>query len=99
MRLSAQHAQRIKEESRAVFGPHVQVRLFGSRVDDRARGGDIDLLITAAEPLDRPAQLASRLGARLQMALGEQRIDIVLEAPNLLPLPIHRVAHEQGVLL
>ncbi|TSE33858.1 nucleotidyltransferase domain-containing protein [Tepidimonas charontis] len=99
MRLDPHHAQRIVDEARAVFGPQVQVRLFGSRVDDGARGGDIDLLVTVAQPIAHPALLASRLGARLQAALGEQHIDIVLEAPNLPPRPVHRVAHEQGVLL
>lgn len=99
MRLAAQHAARIAGEARALFGPEVQVRLFGSRADDKARGGDIDLLITVPEPLERPALLAARLGARLRLALGDQRIDIVLEAPNLQRLPIHRIAHEQGGLL
>ena len=99
MRLSSDEAQRIADEVRAVFGPHAQVRLFGSRVDDRARGGDIDLLVTVPQAVERPALLAAQLGARLQLALGEQHIDIVVEAPNLLPQPIHRIAHEQGVLL
>jgi len=99
MRLAAQHSARIAEEARGLFGPEVQMRLFGSRTDDNARGGDVDLLITVPEPLERPALLAARPGARLQLALGDQRIDIVLEAPNLQRLPIHRIAHEQGVLL
>jgi predicted nucleotidyltransferase len=99
MHLCSSHARRIVNEARAVFGPQVQVRLFGSRVDDGARGDDIDLLVTVTQPIAHPALLASRLGARLQAALGEQRIDIVLEAPNLRPLPIHLVAHEQGVML
>ncbi len=99
MRLPAGHAQRILEEARAVFGPGVQVRLFGSWVNDQARGGDIDWLVTVTEPLDRPAQLASRLGARMQQALGEQRIDTEREAPDLRPLPIHRGAHEQALML
>ncbi|WP_424858722.1 nucleotidyltransferase domain-containing protein [Tepidimonas sp. HKU77] len=98
MRLAPHHAQRIVDEARALFGPQVQVRLFGSRVDDGARGGDIDLLVTVAQPIAHPALLASRLGARLQAAMSEQRIDVVREAPNLPPLPIRRVAHEQGVL-
>jgi predicted nucleotidyltransferase len=99
MRLDPHQADRIRKEVHALFGPRARVWLFGSRVDDAARGGDIDLLVSVPEPLLHPARLASRLGARLQLALGEQRIDVVLEAPNLQPLPIHRLAHEHGVLL
>ncbi len=99
MRLTPHQADHIRREVHALFGPKAQVWLFGSRVDDTARGGDIDLLVSVPEPLLHPARLTSRLGARLQLALGEQRIDVVLEAPNLKQLPIHRLAHEHGVLL
>ena len=75
--MTSSHARRIVHEARAVFGPQVQVRLFGSRVDDRTRGGDIDLLVTVTQPIAHPALLASRLGARLQAAMSEQRIDVV----------------------
>jgi predicted nucleotidyltransferase len=99
MRLSAQDAQCIRDTVGTVFGPQAHVWLFGSRTDPSARGGDIDLLVSVPHPVERPALLATQLAARLQMALGEQHIDIVLEAPNLQPLPIHRVAREQGVRL
>jgi hypothetical protein len=33
------------------------------------------------------------------MALGERRIDVLLQAPNLRQLPVHRAAREMGVLL
>lgn len=47
MRLDASWRHLIVEEARRVFGPDVAVRLFGSRVDDNLRGGDIDLHIQA----------------------------------------------------
>jgi len=44
MRLSAAQIEAIKQESHRFFGPRVGVWLFGSRVDDAAKGGDIKLL-------------------------------------------------------
>lgn len=54
-------------------------RLFGSRLDNSRRGGDIDLL----ERTDLPAQEAVRrrldLLAELWQHLGERKIDTVLD--------------------
>jgi predicted nucleotidyltransferase len=64
-----------------------KVRLFGSRTDPSRRGGDIDLLVVVPRIDPQAAfQMQLELGARLQEALGEQRIDIKvtpsLEAPE-----------------
>lgn len=99
MRLTEDDRRRIVQLTAEVVGSDARVLLFGSRVDDARRGGDIDLLVTLPRPVDRPALLAAELGARLERALGERRIDIVLDAPNLRPQPIHAVAHAQGVSL
>ncbi|MES1941993.1 hypothetical protein T5B8_17221 [Salinisphaera sp. T5B8] len=78
MRLTDDQRNAIREEVTRVFGPNARVRLFGSRVDDAARGGDIDLYIesegNAADLLDQEL----RLHARLLRRLGERRIDIVV---------------------
>lgn len=39
------------------------------------------------------------IGARLEIDLGERRIDLLLQAPNLQQLPVHRVAKATGTLL
>jgi hypothetical protein len=41
--LQAAEITAIREAVGAVFGEHATVRLFGSQIDDRARGGDIDV--------------------------------------------------------
>lgn len=99
MRLTQQQSRIIREQTRSLFGEGVRVLLFGSRVDDSQRGGDIDLLVEVDQPQPNRAALASRLAARLQRALGDQRIDVVLIDPQTPEQPIHRLARAQGRLL
>lgn len=73
--------------------------LFGSRLQDAARGGDIDILVDSAVPIEHPARLAAQIGAALEVRLGEQRIDVLIGAPNLLQLPVHEAARRNGVTL
>jgi len=44
MRFTEQQIIFIKEKVEDIFGSEAVVRLFGSRVDDEMRGGDIDFL-------------------------------------------------------
>ncbi|MFO7641900.1 MAG: nucleotidyltransferase domain-containing protein [Candidatus Competibacteraceae bacterium] len=102
MRLTPEQAQAIRDSVTEVFGAAAQVWLFGSRVDDRRRGGDIDLLVRP--PADRAADPETawrdklRLLGQLERRLGERKIDVVLEAPDD-PRPIVRIAHQTGIPL
>jgi predicted nucleotidyltransferase len=101
MRLTPQEIQVIKSTVKKVMGRQARVWLFGSRVDDNKRGGDIDLFIEAdlQNPLDR-VQKKSQLWAKLQQRLGEQRIDIILAAAKVEDeRRIEQVAKESGVCL
>jgi len=99
MRLIGNQAEIIRQTVRQMFGPEAKVMLFGSRADDRARGGDIDLLVEVDERLENRAGAASRLAALLQIALGDQRIDVVLVDPDTPKLPIHDAARRRGIAL
>ena len=102
MRLTPEQAQAIRDSVTEVFGAAAQVWLFGSRVDDRRRGGDSDLLVRP--PADRAADPETawrdklRLLGQLERRLGERKIDVVLEAPDD-PRPIVRIAHQTGIPL
>ena len=49
MRLTPEQVTIIKKAGAETFGDSARVWLFGSRVDDHKRGGDIDLLIETVE--------------------------------------------------
>ncbi|MGD9984136.1 MAG: nucleotidyltransferase domain-containing protein [Porticoccaceae bacterium] len=99
MRLTDEQRNAIVEEAVGVFGPGARVRLFGSRVDDKIRGGDIDLHVetegSAAELLDRELKFYARLIRRL----GERRIDIVVHRRGEVARPIDERAWQTGVVL
>lgn len=97
MRLSPEERQVIKDCVRDIFGPSASVRLFGSRVDDLARGGDIDLLVECNEPVEGRARMELTLVAELQIRLGYQRIDVLVTDPNTRLQEVHKVARNTGV--
>ena len=80
-------------------GDSARVWLFGSRVRDEARGGDIYLLIEVDEAVAGPALLSARLGARVSKSIHGRKVDVLIQAPKLLRLPIHAVAHAEGIKL
>lgn len=97
MRLTTDQVETIQEAAENAFGRGTRVTLFGSRVDDKKRGGDIDLLITPAAG-DDTLRRKIRFLVLLECALGERRIDVLIAQPDD-PRDIVRIARETGVLL
>lgn len=76
MRLQTKEIQTIIRIAKEIYGEGVKVYLFGSRLNDGKRGGDIDLLVrTEGEKKDVLARI--RMIARLKQYLGDQKIDII----------------------
>lgn len=71
-----------------------KIYLFGSRVYDDKKGGDIDLLIFSRKLTNRDK---SRIRINLYDKIGEQKIDIVLAKD--LRNPFVRIAIKEGILL
>ena len=99
MRISEPQIQSIKHVVADLLGNQVEIRLFGSRLDDEARGGDIDIYIHSDVPIDRPAFTSALIQARLIRQIGERKVDIILDAPNLKRDTIHQIAEQTGVAL
>jgi len=102
MRITTAEQAAIAAAARETWGPGVAVSLFGSRTDDAARGGDIDLLVDLPEA-PAPAQwVAQRQAfvARLYRRLGERRIDVLLGGPaGGVPPAVLASARRQAVAL
>ena len=96
MRLTPTEQQVIREASLCWFG--VRPRLFGSRLDDLKRGGDIDLYIEAPVSAKQGVEARLHMVADIWKALGERKIDVVVNAGGE-PLPIFEVAQREGILL
>ena len=74
MRLTPKEVAAIREET-ARLDPDARVFLFGSRVDDAARGGDIDLLVKS-DRIGFAEKLL--LKVRLMERIGWQQLDLVV---------------------
>ena len=93
MRLDEAERQVVVQVVRAA-DPDAIVYLFGSRANDEAKGGDIDLLVLS-DKIDLMAKL-DILG-RLHAKLGEQRIDLVVVPDQ--EKPFARLAVREGCRL
>lgn len=100
MRLLPDQVEAVRSAACENFGDDVRVWLFGSRVDDGKRGGDIDLLICPGSPLPPREALMKkiRFQGKLERVLGERRVDVVVEGPED-DRPIVRIARQTGIEL
>jgi predicted nucleotidyltransferase len=101
MRLTLFEQEAIQKSFRQHFGAEDHLWLFGSRVDDSKRGGDIDLYVETME--SDIAQVVKRkiaFVADLWGCIGEQKIDVVLNVlSSPYESPVYRIAKETGVQL
>ena len=78
MRLGVDQISAIKSAVKMVDAD-AEIKLFGSRIDDEKRGGDIDLLIDSSIMGWREV---AKLRGLLESNLGEQTIDIILKSKS-----------------
>jgi len=95
MRLSTSQHQAIKKYFLEVF-KEGQIYLFGSRIDESKRGGDIDLYIQTS---DRQNLMHKKLDflVKLKKEIGLQKIDVVFDKG--LQRSIDKIAMQDGIRL
>ena len=92
MRLTPDQAQAIRHRIHTHMGQHARIWLFGSRVDDSRRGGDVDLYV---EPETVP-DLTARLRCKRELADAlDLNVDLIVQQPGR-DLPIYRIAKRSG---
>ncbi|MFO7448022.1 MAG: nucleotidyltransferase domain-containing protein [Ignavibacteriaceae bacterium] len=97
MRLTGDQIEIIKTLAAQFFGSNAKVYLFGSRVDDKKQGGDIDIYIETdvkAGILDKKLNML----LELEKQLGQRKIDLVINNFKN-HLPVYEVARKEGVIL
>ncbi|MBK5968019.1 hypothetical protein CCR91_04360 [Thiorhodovibrio winogradskyi] len=78
MRLDSNDISQIRHAAEARFGVGSEIWLFGSALDDDARGGDIDLYIEPTAPLPENLLLARQaLGRELERGL-HRPVDVLV---------------------
>ena len=101
MRVTADQIKTVRMLAYRYFGEDVGLWLFGSRVDDRKRGGDYDFfietnLIDPDEIVDRKIALIVELQG--SVPFEDEKIDIVVKRRvSDFNLPIYELAKSEGV--
>jgi predicted nucleotidyltransferase len=98
MRLTPDEIEVIRRAVRQIFGENARVRVFGSRVRDDLKGGDVDLFVEV-ESGDASIANEQRLRDLIAPTLDDVRIDIVLHERGQAATPIVRIALRDGVPL
>jgi predicted nucleotidyltransferase len=98
MRLLPREVAAIRKAVRDVFGPTARVRIFGSRVRDDLKGGDIDLFVEV-ESGQASVVREQRVRDLIAPTVEDLRIDIILHERGATLTPLERIALRDGVLL
>ena len=94
MRLSEDEVKVLKQ-SLSRLSSNAKLYLFGSRVDDSKKGGDIDLLIVAK---DFTKKHLRKLRIDFFKHFGEQKMDIVVDDGSFID-PFHKIIYKKAVRL
>jgi len=97
MRLKEEEISVIKNSVKEIFSENSKVFLFGSRVDNQKKGGDIDLYIET-EIIDDIIQKKMNLINKLHKFFGERKIDIVINNYTCNKF-IYEIARKEGIQL
>jgi len=96
MRLTKQQTEAIIQTVTRLAGMESAVYLFGSRLNDQAKGGDIDLFIESDTPLSLIDRAQIKMELETQLSLP---IDIVSKVRGAVATPFQIIAQFRAALL
>jgi predicted nucleotidyltransferase len=94
MRLSNKEIKVLKDKLISLADDS-KIYLFGSRVDDSKRGGDIDLLVVSKKMTKRDLRL---LRVEFFKEFGEQKLDIIIDNGEF-KKPFNKLIFKKAILL
>lgn len=97
MRLNNNEKNKIIECAKFYFGTRIKLYLFGSRVDDNKKGGDIDLYLETETRVDLQTQI--NFLTEIYKNITQRKVDLIIKMPNSKPLAIYKTAKQEGILL
>ena len=97
MRLNVEEKNKIIQYAKVFFGNEANLYLFGSRVDDAKKGGDIDLFLESEEIIDMQTQI--QFLTAIYKDTTQREVDFLIKIPTPKNLPIYKIAKKEGILL
>ena len=97
MRLTEQERTKFIQYSKQYFGRNIHLYLFGSRVYDEKKGGDIDLFLDSDKDIDIEDQIAFL--KEIYISVTQRKVDFIIKSPSKKNRPIFQTAKKEGVLL
>ena len=98
IRLSENKIKKIKDTILHYFnGEHVDVYIFGSRIDPVKKGGDIDIMIKLEKSIFDKEKFEAKVKilSNLYKVLGERKIDLlIVDEPEKM---IEKIALREGI--
>jgi len=79
------------------FGSDCRLHLFGSRVYDNKKGGDIDLFLESSKPIDMNTQLSFLRD--IYKYVTQRKIDLLIKTPQKKDSSIFYTAKQEGIRL
>ena len=98
MRLTPDEVAAIKAAAREAFGETAVVRLFGSRVDDSLRGGDIDLHVETDTLVDE-WRARGDFQDKLFGSIEPQKVDVIIRERGTTARGFQRIGYRDGIPL
>lgn len=96
MRLTSEQKSAIETVFKQVF-TQGKILLFGSRVNDKMQGGDIDLFVDTEQNVDNLFNLKISFLVALKRRIGDQKIDLVFSV--FAPLDLKKEVEKKGIVL
>lgn len=74
-----------------------KIFLFGSRIDDSKKGGDIDLFVQTRKPITLKEEL--KILSRLELRGIGRKVDLIIQTPLTPPQKLFETILKEGILL